>query len=113
MINKWRKGIDLEDVDMFDGPMLARKLKIPFTYCWSPALVPKPADWPSHIGQALVRQQYLDPGPLTILQTFVVSSFATSLAMIRLLRLRNSLLLAPHQSTLDLVVSCLRIRSKC
>ncbi|KAI6799431.1 glycosyltransferase family 1 protein [Hortaea werneckii] len=24
-------------------------LKVPHTYCWSPALVPKPDDWPSHI----------------------------------------------------------------
>ena len=22
---------------------------VPHTYCWSPSLVPKPADWPSHI----------------------------------------------------------------
>lgn len=35
---------------MFDAPMLCRTLKIPFTYCWSPALIPKPVDWPSHIG---------------------------------------------------------------
>lgn len=34
---------------MFDGPNLATTLKIPFTYCWSPALVPKPADWPHYI----------------------------------------------------------------
>ncbi|EEU35053.1 uncharacterized protein NECHADRAFT_44809 [Fusarium vanettenii 77-13-4] len=49
LINKWRKSIDLEEVDMFDAPMLAQTLKIPFTYCWSPALVPKPSDWASHI----------------------------------------------------------------
>lgn len=24
-------------------------LKVPFTYCWSPALIPKPADWPENI----------------------------------------------------------------
>ena len=22
---------------------------VPYTYCWSPSLVPKPADWPDHI----------------------------------------------------------------
>ncbi|KAH6880721.1 hypothetical protein B0T10DRAFT_609391 [Thelonectria olida] len=49
IINKWRRSIDLEEVAMFDAPMLTQTLKIPFTYCWSPALVPKPADWPSHI----------------------------------------------------------------
>ena len=36
---------------MFDGPLLAEKLRIPFTYCWSPALVAKPADWGAHIGE--------------------------------------------------------------
>ncbi|PNH41013.1 hypothetical protein VD0004_g6051 [Verticillium dahliae] len=49
VINKWRKSIDLEEVAMFDGPLLTERLKIPYTYCWSPALVPKPVDWPSHI----------------------------------------------------------------
>ncbi|KAM3493089.1 hypothetical protein MY3957_003686 [Beauveria namnaoensis] len=49
IVNKWRRSIDLEDVAMFDGPMLTKSLNIPFTYCWSPALVPKPEDWPSHI----------------------------------------------------------------
>lgn len=34
---------------MFEGPSLADMLKVPVTYCWSPALVPKPADWPSYI----------------------------------------------------------------
>jgi hypothetical protein len=50
IINKWRRSIDLEEVAMFDAPMLAQTLKIPFTYCWSPALVPKPKDWAPHIG---------------------------------------------------------------
>lgn len=49
VINKWRESIDLEPVEMMDGPNLASTLQIPFTYCWSPALVPKPLDWPSHI----------------------------------------------------------------
>ncbi|KAH7166450.1 hypothetical protein EDB81DRAFT_918891, partial [Dactylonectria macrodidyma] len=49
IINKWRRSIDLEEIAMFDGPMIAQTLKIPFTYCWSPALVPKPVDWPSYI----------------------------------------------------------------
>ncbi|GME55126.1 uncharacterized protein LTHEOB_6358 [Neofusicoccum parvum] len=49
VINGWRERIDLEPVPMSEGPNLAETLKIPFTYCWSPALVPKPTDWPSHI----------------------------------------------------------------
>ncbi|KAJ4989966.1 UDP-glucose,sterol transferase [Stagonosporopsis vannaccii] len=49
VVNKWRATIDLEEVAMFDGPSLADTLKVPFTYCWSPALVPKPTDWPAYI----------------------------------------------------------------
>ena len=37
-----------------EGPFLASTLKIPHTYCWSAALVPKPADWLSHIGKSRV-----------------------------------------------------------
>ncbi|KAB8236430.1 uncharacterized protein BDW43DRAFT_298064 [Aspergillus alliaceus] len=49
VINQWRKELDLDEVAMFEGPHLAEMLKVPFTYCWSPALVPKPSDWPSYI----------------------------------------------------------------
>ncbi|KAF7369031.1 Glycosyltransferase family 1 protein [Mycena venus] len=50
VINKWRHhSLDLEPVPLTEGPSLAETLKIPFTYCWSPALVPKPVDWPAHI----------------------------------------------------------------
>lgn len=54
MINEWRrKDLELEYVATFEGPHLAEILKVPFTYCWSPALVPKPLDWPSYIGGLL------------------------------------------------------------
>ncbi|KAF8201061.1 sterol glucosyltransferase [Mycena galopus ATCC 62051] len=49
VINKWRHSLDLEPVPLTEGPALAETLKIPFTYCWSPALVPKPVDWPPHV----------------------------------------------------------------
>ncbi|KAF2829543.1 UDP-Glycosyltransferase/glycogen phosphorylase [Ophiobolus disseminans] len=49
IINKFRNTLDLEDVPNSVGPVLAEALKIPHTYCWSPALVAKPPDWPSHI----------------------------------------------------------------
>ncbi|KAF7939331.1 uncharacterized protein EAE97_007411 [Botrytis byssoidea] len=50
VINHWRKkSLDLEPVPVMAGPHLAASLDIPFTYCWSPALVPKPQDWPPHI----------------------------------------------------------------
>lgn len=51
IINQWRDTLDLEDITFSDGPCLAETLRIPFTYCWSPALVPKPLDWDSHIGK--------------------------------------------------------------
>jgi len=50
VINRFRASIDLATVPGTEGPSLAEALEIPFTYCWSPALVPKPRDWPSHIG---------------------------------------------------------------
>ncbi|KAJ6028447.1 hypothetical protein N7540_004023 [Penicillium herquei] len=49
VVNRWRASLDLEPVPMTEGPSLHEALKIPFTYCWSPALVPKPKDWPGHI----------------------------------------------------------------
>jgi UDP:flavonoid glycosyltransferase YjiC (YdhE family) len=49
IINKFRRDLDLEPVPMTVGPVLAQVLKVPFTYCWSPALIPKPNDWPSYI----------------------------------------------------------------
>ena len=49
VINDWRRGLDLEPIPMTEGPMLVETLKIPHTYCWSSALVPKPADWPGYI----------------------------------------------------------------
>lgn len=49
IINDWRRELGLEDVPLSEGARLAEGLRIPYTYCWSPALVPKPADWPDHI----------------------------------------------------------------
>ncbi|KAJ7760991.1 hypothetical protein B0H16DRAFT_556723 [Mycena metata] len=49
LVNKWRDSLDLEPVPLPEGPGLTDTLKIPLTYAWSPALVPRPADWPSHI----------------------------------------------------------------
>ena len=41
----------MDPVPSSEGPFLASILKIPHTYCWSAALVPKPTDWASHIGE--------------------------------------------------------------
>jgi hypothetical protein len=51
LVNRWRsQSLDLEPITESDGPRLLEKLAIPHTYCWSPALVPRPSDWPDHIG---------------------------------------------------------------
>ncbi|QKD56929.2 uncharacterized protein FOBCDRAFT_262581 [Fusarium oxysporum Fo47] len=49
IINTWRNTIDLEPIPFSEGPCLTETLGVPVTYCWSPALVPKPADWPENI----------------------------------------------------------------
>ncbi|GKU07128.1 udp- transferase [Fusarium langsethiae] len=49
VINSWRHTLDLEPIPFSEGPCLAETLGVPVTYCWSPALVPKPADWADNI----------------------------------------------------------------
>ncbi|OTA99236.1 glycosyltransferase family 1 protein [Hypoxylon sp. CI-4A] len=50
LVNHWRvHTLDLEAVPGTEAPGLLKGLHIPFTYCWSPSLVPKPADWGSNI----------------------------------------------------------------
>lgn len=51
IINRFRRRmLLLEPINPPWGTNLQSRLKIPFTYCWSPALIPKPADWGSDIG---------------------------------------------------------------
>lgn len=50
VINRFReKTLNLEPVSIMWVPGLASRLRIPYTYCWSPALIPKPEDWANHI----------------------------------------------------------------
>ncbi|KAF9886851.1 hypothetical protein FE257_010974 [Aspergillus nanangensis] len=63
VINRWRATIDLAPVPGTEGPCLAEALEVPFTYCWSPALVPKPWDWPAHID--VCGFFFSDPSPYT------------------------------------------------
>lgn len=49
MTNEFRKSIDLPVLPTTEAPFLAETLRIPYTYCWSPSLVPKPRDWADHI----------------------------------------------------------------
>ena len=48
----------MDPVPASEGPRLAETLRIPFTYCWSPALIPKPADWPPHVGTQISEISY-------------------------------------------------------
>lgn len=51
LLHDFRKHLDLPPYPMTtSGPAHALAgLRVPFTYLWSPALQPKPADWGSHI----------------------------------------------------------------
>ncbi|RBR07804.1 uncharacterized protein FIESC28_10497 [Fusarium coffeatum] len=50
VINRFRKkALDLPPLSMIWAPGLLSRLKISWTYCWSPALIPKPNDWGRHI----------------------------------------------------------------
>ncbi|KAI0533803.1 hypothetical protein GGR58DRAFT_485207 [Xylaria digitata] len=50
VINRFRtKILDLEPLALIWAPGVLTRLRIPYTYCWSPALIPKPNDWGNHI----------------------------------------------------------------
>ncbi|EPQ50594.1 UDP-Glycosyltransferase/glycogen phosphorylase [Gloeophyllum trabeum ATCC 11539] len=50
IVNSFRvKALGLRPLSLRSGPGMADRLKVPFTYCLSPSLVPKPRDWKSHI----------------------------------------------------------------
>ncbi len=50
VINRFRqKSLGLEPINLVWAPGMLQRLKIPHTYCWSPALIPKPKDWAQHI----------------------------------------------------------------
>lgn len=46
IINRFRaKCLGLDPVSLVWAPGMLQRLEIPHTYCWSPALIPKPKDW--------------------------------------------------------------------
>ncbi|KAK3310645.1 glycosyltransferase family 1 protein [Chaetomium strumarium] len=46
LINRFRVNtLELDPVALMWAPGLLNRLRVPVTYCWSPALTPKPADW--------------------------------------------------------------------
>ncbi|KAF2661950.1 glycosyltransferase family 1 protein [Lophiostoma macrostomum CBS 122681] len=50
IINRFRRdSLGLDSISMIWAPGMLARLKIPYTYCWSPALIPKPSDWANHI----------------------------------------------------------------
>ena len=50
VINRFRENtLHLEPVSIMWAPGMTSRLRIPWTYCWSPALIPKPADWGPYI----------------------------------------------------------------
>ncbi|RFU74933.1 glycosyltransferase family 28 [Trichoderma arundinaceum] len=50
VINRFRESaLDLAPLSLIWAPGLLARLKISYTYCWSPALIPKPNDWGSNI----------------------------------------------------------------
>ncbi|KAJ7778801.1 UDP-Glycosyltransferase/glycogen phosphorylase [Mycena maculata] len=50
LVNNFRtRTLGLEPLSLRSGPSLVDRVKIPWTYCMSPALVPKPNDWKNYI----------------------------------------------------------------
>jgi UDP:flavonoid glycosyltransferase YjiC (YdhE family) len=50
VVNQFRvHQLGLEPISLWWAPGILSRLKVPHTYCWSPALIPRPADWASHI----------------------------------------------------------------
>ncbi|KAE8376412.1 hypothetical protein BDV26DRAFT_305613 [Aspergillus bertholletiae] len=41
--------LGLNPLDAVRAPSIVHRLRVPYTYLWSPALLPKPHDWPEHI----------------------------------------------------------------
>jgi len=50
VINHFRQqNLRLEEISLMYAPNILNRLQIPYTYCWSPALIPKPKDWGHYI----------------------------------------------------------------
>lgn len=50
LINRFRETtLMLDPVTPIWGHQILPRLNVPFTYCWPEVLIPKPADWGSHI----------------------------------------------------------------
>ncbi|KAK4503548.1 hypothetical protein PRZ48_004463 [Zasmidium cellare] len=50
VINRFRqRSLGLDEISLMWAPGMLQRLRIPHTYCWSPALIPKPKDWGPNI----------------------------------------------------------------
>ncbi|EME46412.1 glycosyltransferase family 1 protein [Dothistroma septosporum NZE10] len=50
IINRFRqRSLGLDAISLMWAPGMLQRLRIPHTYCWSPALIPKPKDWGANI----------------------------------------------------------------
>ncbi|CAI7678318.1 unnamed protein product [Penicillium manginii] len=50
IVNKFRtRTLNLEELSTRTAIRLMETLEVPHTYCWSPALIKKPSDWPFYI----------------------------------------------------------------
>ncbi|KAG0651425.1 UDP-glucose:sterol glucosyltransferase 80B1 [Hyphodiscus hymeniophilus] len=50
VINRFReRALGLDPISLIWAPGMLTRLRVPYTYCWSPALIPKPKDWGQHI----------------------------------------------------------------
>ncbi|KAJ5273723.1 hypothetical protein N7478_008848 [Penicillium angulare] len=50
LVNTFRKkALSLDSLDSITAPSLIHRLKIPCSYLWSPAVLPKPVDWGDNI----------------------------------------------------------------
>ncbi|CAK1358772.1 unnamed protein product [Cercospora beticola] len=70
IINRFRaKCLGLDPISRMWAPGMLQRLKVPHTYCWSPALINKPKDWGPHINIAgfylLESGSYDPPSDLT------------------------------------------------
>lgn len=67
LINKFRqKQLKLKTLANREGQGIADRLEIPHMYCWSPAMIPKPRDWSTHIdvvGYFFLEDQDYEPEP--------------------------------------------------
>eukprot|EP01025_Chloroclados_australasicus_P017191 TRINITY_DN1874_c0_g1_i8.p2 TRINITY_DN1874_c0_g1~~TRINITY_DN1874_c0_g1_i8.p2 ORF type:complete len:687 (+),score=84.21 TRINITY_DN1874_c0_g1_i8:2329-4389(+) len=76
LINDFRENtLGLDPLSNYEGPRALHDFQPPWTYCWSPALVPKPADWAENIDVVgfffLNQSKVMDYEPPPDLQEFI------------------------------------------